>query len=257
VLGVELGGEDTMLPPGEGNPKGFWEQREIVELNDEILAALGGEWWCPPPLPPGWEVADEMAGFRDRIADLVSRHFGAAERWGFKDPRTTLTLPLWRSVVGDFDYVVCLRNPLEVMASADGALPEEIDEVYLWLRYSCQALRLTSGRSREFVFYEEWLDSPRSVARRLARFLHGDADGPSAAAGLRRAAAVWDPALRRQHASDLDLAERTDIAVEARALHFLARSLAHAERQGDPGALALQALAASLDRDPLDDAVSK
>lgn len=248
VLGVDLGREETMLPPGEGNPKGFWEQREVVQLNDEILAALGGEWWRPPPRPPGWELAEDMAGFRSRVAELVDGQFAHAGRWGFKDPRTTLTLPLWRAVVGEFDHVICVRNPLEVMASADGALPPSVDEVGLWLHYVCEALRLTAGRRREFVFYEEWLADAREVGRRLGRFCHGPAWGADDDS-VARVAAVWDSGLRRQQANDLDLAERADIAVAARALHFLVRALAVAERNGEARAPALQAVAAALDGD--------
>lgn len=247
LLGVDLGPQDRMLAPSEVNPKGYWEQREAVELNGEILAALGGDWWCPPPLPAGWELAEDMAGLRSRVGDLVERYFGRSERWGFKDPRTTLTLPIWRSVVGEFDHVICMRNPLEVRASADGALPEEVDEIALWLYYGCEALRLTAGRRRTFVFYEEWLTDAVGVTARLARFLHGpDWAVDGSAAG--RAATEWDPALRRRRASELELAGRDDIAIAARAFHFLVRALAEAERDGDDErAQALQAVAAALD----------
>ncbi|NLT07374.1 MAG: hypothetical protein GXY03_13845 [Solirubrobacterales bacterium] len=242
-LGVDLGDEDTMLPPGEANPKGFWEQRDVVALNDQILAALGGEWWRPPPRPPGWERWDVVAPFRERIAELVERHFGGSPRWGFKDPRTTLTLPLWRSVVGEFDYVICLRNPLEVIASAGGALPGTVDEPRLWLQYSCEALRVTAGCRREFVFYEEWLGDAEAVGRRLARFLDpGRRDDAWSSA-----AETWDPLLRRQQSDDVELAQRADLPIEVRVFHFVARTLADAERLGAPRASALQALAVDLD----------
>jgi hypothetical protein len=247
LLGVDLGREDTMLAASEVNPKGYWEQREAVELNGEILAALGGDWWCPPARPAGWELGDDMAVFRDRISDLVDRYFAGSGRWGFKDPRTTLTLPLWRSVVGEFDYVVCMRNPLEVVASAEG-VSEAFDPVALWLYYGCEALRLTAGRRRIFVFYEEWLDGADRVTRRLGQFLHGPDWTPGEDA-RGRAAAEWDPSLRRRRATDLELAERVDVPVEARTLHFVSRALAEAERMGDERARALQAFAAALDED--------
>jgi hypothetical protein len=156
-----------------------------------------------------------------------------------------LTLPIWRAVVGELDYVVCLRNPLEVRASADGALPPEVSEIDLWLRYSCEALRLTAGRRRTFVFYEEWIEDAGGVVGRLASFLAVPAAADGATAG---AAAEWNPALRRRQATDLDLASADGVAIEARALHFLVRTLAYAERAGDERrAVALQAVAAALD----------
>lgn len=79
----------------------------------------------------------------------------------------------------------------------------------------------------------------------MARFVDGTVD-PEAAS---RAASVFDPRLHRQRASDLELAERDDMSVGARALHFLVRDLAAAERWGqEPArARALQALAARMD----------
>jgi hypothetical protein len=243
LLGVDLGPEETMLPPDRLNPSGYWEQREIVALNDDILAALGGEWWRPPPRPKNWETAPEMAPFRERIRDLVKRSF-QGRRWGFKDPRTTLTLPIWESAVGELDRIVCLRNPLEVIASAGNGLPAGADPIAIWLHYSCEALRHTAGGRRAFVFYERWSADPRGVGRDLAMFVNGvvEEDAPESIAS------AFDTDLRRQHAGDLELAERSDVAPEARALHFLVRSLAEAEADGrTERAQALQAVVAALD----------
>lgn len=256
TLGLDLGPEDTMVPAGEINPRGFWEQLEVNKLNSDVLAALGGTAWRPPPRPPGWELADDMADLRARIAELVERYFGQSERWGLKG--SSLTLPIWRAVVGELDYVVCVRNPLEVVASVDAVasagepLTQGHTELALWLHYTCEALRLTTGGRRIFVFYEEWIDRPERVVDRLGRFLHG-VDWASGGADARRAFAEWDPSLRRQRASDVELAERAEVPFEGRAFHFLVRSLAEAERRGDEErAEALQVVAAALDRDALD-----
>ena len=44
-----------MLRPGPDNPKGYFEVQAIVQLDDELLAHLGGAWDQPPVLDPGWE----------------------------------------------------------------------------------------------------------------------------------------------------------------------------------------------------------
>ena len=243
VLGVDLGPEDTMLQASEINPKGFWEQREIIRLNQEILLALGAAPWEVVARPPGWEEAPELEPFRTRIAELVERCFDG-RRWGFKHPQTTLTLPLWRSVVGEFDHVVCVRNPLEVIASVGEDAARRLGKpIDIWTHFTCEALRLTAGRRRMFVFYEDWSADPKAVAWELARFVNGTADAEAA----NRAASVFDPELHRQVASDVELAERDDMPVTARALYFLVRELAAAERRRHESARALQALAARLD----------
>src|SRR5919204_862722 len=48
AIGVELG--DDLLPPnadanvGAINPKGFWENRVIVDIDDRLLTSLGHSW---------------------------------------------------------------------------------------------------------------------------------------------------------------------------------------------------------------------
>ena len=44
LLGVRLGPDERVLTAGEDNPKGYWEHRSFVDLNDEILPRFGGRW---------------------------------------------------------------------------------------------------------------------------------------------------------------------------------------------------------------------
>jgi hypothetical protein len=253
LLGIDLGPEETMVPSsgyGGINPSGFWEQEEIMKLNGEILNALGGSFLEPPQRTPGWERTPEMDSFRQRIEELIARNFGGRGRWGFKSPLTTATLPMWRSVAGEFDYVICVRNPIEVRRSARVWIPwaETGDAIGLWSHYTCEAVRLTAGRHRTFVFYEDWLADPMTVGRRLATFLYGSSDTVSPQT-WDRISWFFDANLRRQRASELELARRDDIAPEARALHFLVRDLAAAEARGDEErARALQAVTLAMDR---------
>ena len=116
LLGVDLGAEEHLLGPRPDNPKGFWEYKPILDLNEEILGRLGGNWHEPPPLPPGWEMAAELADLRQKARDLVARTFASAD-WGWKDPRTCLTLPFWKQILPPALYIICLRSPVEVAAS--------------------------------------------------------------------------------------------------------------------------------------------
>src|SRR5215467_9657005 len=66
LLGVYLGDEAHLMGSHPENPKGYWEYRPILALNEEILGRLGGTWDEPPSLPPGWEAAPEFADLRQR-----------------------------------------------------------------------------------------------------------------------------------------------------------------------------------------------
>ena len=180
LLGVDLGPEDELMPaqPGQ-NPAGFWEHERLASFNEELLAAVSerqfreGEGWreAVPP-EPGWESGPAAAELRDRARELVSSSFGGSALWGWKDPRTSLTLPFWHELVPDLLHVICVRHPLDVAASLhrrDGMQPPEA--LALWLRYSAAAVVHTRGR-RLVVSYERWFQSWRTELDRLARFLN-------------------------------------------------------------------------------------
>src|SRR5881397_1961564 len=90
ILGVDLGPPESMWEPDEANPRGYWEQAEIVDLNDEILAVLGGSWRDPPVLEEGWEASTRLEESRGRATALVKQLFGRADKACWKDPRTSL-----------------------------------------------------------------------------------------------------------------------------------------------------------------------
>lgn len=246
-FGIDLGPQESMHGADDGNPRGYWEHRKINELNDAVLARLGGDVLNPPLSDPGWERAPEMAAARSGVQELVADTFRRGGRWAFKDPRTVLTLPLWRSAVGEFDFVICVRNPLEVRASAADVVTAELRSGCLWAYFNCEALRQTAESRRTFVFYEDWFRDPARVSGDLARFLCEPSDDLGCEAS-KRAESIVDAGLHRNQATDIDLARTDDLAPEVRALHLLIRDLADAEARGDvERAQVLQAVATSLD----------
>ena len=50
---------DTEIAPIEGNPKGHWENLNVIKLNEEILKINGGSWENPPEnlkkIPPNFD----------------------------------------------------------------------------------------------------------------------------------------------------------------------------------------------------------
>src|SRR6185295_14229625 len=77
LLGASLGEPSRLLKAGADNPKGYFEIRAVVELDDELLAHLGGAWDQPPVLDPGWEHGAGLAPFRERAAGILEDSFGS------------------------------------------------------------------------------------------------------------------------------------------------------------------------------------
>jgi hypothetical protein len=221
LLGVYLGPEERLLRANRFNPKGFWEYQPIVELNDTILSRLGGSWREPPPFPPGWEASEALADLRLRARELLAADFAAAPLWGWKDPRTCLTLPFWRELVPDVRYVLCFRNPADVGHSLEHTMPFD-QGVRLWLRYVSASLGHAAGRDCLAVFYEDFMQDWRRQLERLAAFL-GREELAARADVLAEAEAFLDEELQHHRTSPVAVAEEPRIAFPAKALYAALR----------------------------------
>ena len=142
-------GEAVLARAREANPEGFFEHYRMTRLNERILRAMGGNWREPPALPEGWEESEALAAEREDARALLDRSFAGRSLWGWKDPRNSLTLPFWQSLIPDLRYVICLRNPIDVASSLRKrdriSLEQGLD---LWLAYVAGALINTSGQPR-------------------------------------------------------------------------------------------------------------
>jgi hypothetical protein len=144
VLGISFGDADSLMSPGPDNEAGYWENAQIKELDNDLLAHLGGSWDSPPVLDPGWVDEPAVEEFHVRAVQILEHAFGPAEDRavvGWKDPRLSLLLPFWRKVTPIAATIVVVRNPDEVAASLwkrNSIKPPQA--CLLWLRYVFAAL---------------------------------------------------------------------------------------------------------------------
>ncbi|GAB3281287.1 sulfotransferase family protein [Parahaliea aestuarii] len=102
------------------NDEGFWEDAEVVALNDRLLAERGATWYS---LAAGVDAArpDHNDGLLAEAAGILSRGFGTGPIEVVKDPRFCLTLPFWLQAcdTAGLPVTVCIatRAPLEVARS--------------------------------------------------------------------------------------------------------------------------------------------
>ena len=172
LIGLDLGSGQLSVEPAEDNLKGHWEHTDIVSLNDAILQVYGGSWDEPPLLPHGWEKAPLIDDLKQRAQMLIEDQFAGADLWGWKDPRSCLTLPFWQQLLPEMSYVICLRNPMDVARSLEhrnGFSAEKSSS--LWFRYVNSALEHSEGKRRLVVFYEDLMDNCLGELQRLSDFL--------------------------------------------------------------------------------------
>ena len=168
LIGVDLGPEDQLMAAHrDDNPKGYWENTRIVELNDRILEAVGGTWDRPPLLADGWERSDRLDTFRDEAREIVSEALTGGDVTGWKDPRTSLLLPFWETVVPVSASIIVIRHPFQVVSSLakrDHMRPEEAAR--LWSRHVVAAWR--AHENRVVINYDLALVDPALCAIQLA-----------------------------------------------------------------------------------------
>lgn len=151
-LGVDMG-QDLVMDNHVHNPLGYYEDRDFLRLNERILTAADGGWEKPPDPGAIKEVA-KGAKFEDEILELVKDR---PEPWGWKDPRTALTLPVYRAVLPDLKIIVIVRRSEAVVRSllARERKMKPLEARALCIKYARQIAANTKGIDCITVQYEE------------------------------------------------------------------------------------------------------
>ena len=171
VLPAELKGADSH------NPRGYWEPRATLSLNEAILRRHGSVVFDPSVrvLEDGAFDAEERAA---RIADICAflTRLPAAPLVVIKDPFITVLSDMWfeaaRLAGFDVATVIAVRHPQEVIASqvAAGPMSPELSSA-VWLKANLLAERHTRGVPRVFVEYANLLDDWRREIARISQAL--------------------------------------------------------------------------------------
>jgi hypothetical protein len=215
LCGVFIGEPEELEPANEYNPEGHFEHLEFVRLNEEILAVLGGRWEIPPTGALLWQRF-RLASFRERARDLAQRMAPRAP-WGWKDPRTCLTLPLWLKVVPELRIVSVVR-PADAVARSLEARAGATREfsLSLWAEYNTRLLRAAPRRRTIVTSYDAYFESPEHELERIVRFL----GLPASSQTIAEASAAANPAHRHHRGGGGELPP--DVARLERRLFALA-----------------------------------
>lgn len=174
ALGVDLG--DDLVEADEDNPKGYWEDSAVHELNKKVLDALDLRWHSVGPIKTrAWENP-ALAELRTDAAALIRERFSKYALWGVKDPRLCRLLDFWQPIfqsVGIAEsYVIVIRNPLSVAKSlwARNGFSAEKSHL-LWLQHFLPALGRTHGKPRVVVDFDKLMENPAFQLGRVAKHL--------------------------------------------------------------------------------------
>lgn len=184
----------SLLPKGEENQKGFYENAEILKINEELLNRAGYSW---PDINSRRIESTLVEDFRKRIEDLIDDEFTSPNRIMIKDPRFSFTFPVWEIVLNEMGYditvIVAIRNPSEIAGSLYRRNIIPHDQSYLlFCRYVLNALLVSNQCVTRVIDFNDLLKQKsdllfesldhlvydelrtESVINRISRFLSSD-----------------------------------------------------------------------------------
>jgi hypothetical protein len=199
------------------------ESTWFLELNDILLKRINAAWDNPQPIrgflenPAAFDLtvrclADDLSSKRTR--EFLGKKWGRKsgnllaydEPWGWKDPRTIFTLPLWLTLFPGAKLVYIVRNGADVASSLRVREVRELERrreefdsktasgdrfriqragfkgsarcltldggFSLWEEYVQEAERLLdkASNARHFIKYEDFLGEPATPLTELAQF---------------------------------------------------------------------------------------
>ncbi len=202
-----------MMPASKANPLGYFEAPDINDLNNEIIELLL-HWPCLnrirrriSPTAHTNRRAFPLAAPRtirklavpSKMAEEIRDYCGRTP-FCYKDPRFSVTLPVWRSSLPqNTKFIVVFREPLRTVDSMlrnsreTYTPPLPVSEAWCYRNWSRTYRRLLSVYSREgdwfFAHYNQIADL--SALDGLSEFLGHDLD-----------ASQIDPSIRRSKAPE-------------------------------------------------------
>ena len=142
-VGQKLFGEDR------GNLKGHFENLDFMNFHQDVLRSTG---ICEA----GWTLKKSInvtEYYIDIAKSLILKNASLIQPWAWKDPRTTLFLDFWSTLMPEIKFVFVYRSPWEVIDS----LYRRGDEIF---RHNPQfALELWTNYNQAILdFYDRFPD---------------------------------------------------------------------------------------------------
>lgn len=158
----------NLLAAGYDNPKGFYENEELVRLNEEVLSILGQSWDTMDALPIDWLKNPQLITCKSEITNFLKTTFENQPVFALKDPRFSLTFPLWETIFQSLNIqlrqFILIRHPYEVAASLMKRNQfSRAKGTTLWIKYNAQAELVSRKYRRYFISYEQLLTEPKTI----------------------------------------------------------------------------------------------
>jgi hypothetical protein len=192
-MGVDYGDAELIMPSGPSNPHGFFEYKQVLDINEEIIRArtlpyvvnildqfgmnqeeidslIKTRFWCAchAPILNSDGIA---ASIGDKISRILAELSGDTGFIVLKDTRLCMTLALWMPYI-DIIPIVLYRNPADSSKSIQRMSGIPLNYAYwLWAYYTHASVMVSAELSPHFISFDELCESPVKVSLHLKSFL--------------------------------------------------------------------------------------
>lgn len=158
---------DNLLEPLKDNPKGFFEDKDILAFNDRLLHSLGGSWHQPYKVDFDHLLSRKTI---DELKRILSETFYSYHVFGLKEPRISLLLPLYDVAFSELgwrvNYLIIHRNNYEIAQSMNkrGNMHVHVG-LYLARIYKQKVNKFFRNQNRSCltIQYSDYVQNPVSV----------------------------------------------------------------------------------------------
>ncbi len=159
------------------NPKGFFEDSDIRELNDKILKKLNINWNLFFPTVRHSFSKNDFIEYTEEAVLLLQRKINLNPFFIIKDPRMCRLLFFWKNVfkilkIKTF-YAFSIRDPINIALSLkkrNNFYPEQA--FMLWFEHLLFAVNDTLEEQTVFIEYDKILDFPKKEIERIGTILN-------------------------------------------------------------------------------------
>ena len=176
--GISMGKMRDFKPkPLPQNPKGFYENYVFRKISDSVLEYSKYDVKSYNPILNEIRLPIRI---KTKMMKVVEEYNSKFENWGWKDPRTCLTLEVWLEVISEmnlFEQVKILftiRNEYSVAKSLYSRNHLPLDQsVKLWKTYNECAINTIDqfGAETHYFTYEQLIGNPIKITDSIFSFL--------------------------------------------------------------------------------------
>lgn len=169
-MGVNMG--EDLLGKNPSNPFGHFEDRDFYNMNRNILCNAGGSWEIPPLEK---DILEQKENFDERIRSLIEKKNNYYNNWGWKDPRTSLTIKLYIPYLINPYFIVCHRKDIAIAQSLQKRDNFKIEKglklAEIYNERINDFFRKYDGLKKLDLYYEDFISQPTKNIKKIINFL--------------------------------------------------------------------------------------